>query len=171
MVFSPLSIQVALSLLAAGAKGPTLDQLLSFLKSKSNDQLSSWYSKLVSVVFADGSPKGGPRLSSANGVWVDKSLPLKPSFKHVVDNVYKATTNHVDFQTKADRVVAEVNLWAEKETNGLIQEVVSPGLVNALTRFILANALYFKGACWKPDGPNTPTMEDLRLTTSATPTP
>ncbi|KAK8580954.1 hypothetical protein V6N13_144010 [Hibiscus sabdariffa] len=118
LVFSPLSIQVALSLLAAGAKGPTLDQLLSFLESKSNDQLSSLYSKLVSVVFADGSPAGGPCLSSANGVWVDKSLPLKPSFEHVMDNVYKADTNHVDFQTEAVQVAKEVTLWAEKETNG-----------------------------------------------------
>ncbi|KAK8585055.1 hypothetical protein V6N13_138994 [Hibiscus sabdariffa] len=148
LVFSPLSIQVALSLLAAGAKGPTLHQLLSFLESKSNDQLCSLYSKLVSVVFADGSPAGGPCLSSANGVWVDKSLPLKPSFKNVMDNVYKAATNHVDFQTEADQVVAEVNLWAEKETNGLIERVLSPGSVGASTRLILANALYFKGA-WK----------------------
>ncbi|KAA3488884.1 serpin-ZX [Gossypium australe] len=133
LVFSPLSIHVVLSLIAAGAKGPTLDQLLSFLKSKSNDQLSSFSSELVSVVFADGSPAGGPRLSFANGVWLDQSLPLKPSFKQVVDNVYKAASKLVDFQNK-------------KETNGLIKEVLPPGSVDASTRLIFANALYFKGA-------------------------
>uniref|UniRef100_A0A2N9IA73 Serpin domain-containing protein n=1 Tax=Fagus sylvatica TaxID=28930 RepID=A0A2N9IA73_FAGSY len=90
LVFSPLSIHVVLSLIAAGSKGPTLDQLLSFLNSKSNDQLNSLASQLVAVVFADGSPSGGPRLSFANGVWLDKSLSLKPSFKQVVDTVYKA---------------------------------------------------------------------------------
>lgn len=100
LVFSPLSIHVVLSLIATGAKGPTLDQLLSFLKSKSNDQLSSFSSELVSVVFADGSPAGGPRLSFANGVWLDQSLPLKPSFKQVVDNFYKAAAKLVDFQNK-----------------------------------------------------------------------
>ncbi|KAK8580953.1 hypothetical protein V6N13_144009 [Hibiscus sabdariffa] len=145
-VFSPLSIHVVLSLIAAGSKGPTLDQLLSFLKSKSNDQLSSFSSELVSVVFANGSPAGGPRLSFANGVWLDKSLPLKPSFKQVVDNVYKAASNLVDFQTKAVQVAEEVNLWAEKETGSLIKEVLPPGSVDASTRLIFANALYFKGA-------------------------
>jgi len=32
IVFSPLSIQIALSLIVAGSSGPTLDQLLGFLK-------------------------------------------------------------------------------------------------------------------------------------------
>ncbi|RHN70175.1 putative Serpin family protein [Medicago truncatula] len=41
-----------------------------------------------------------------------------------------------------------VNLWAEKETNGLINEFLYRGSVNKLTRLIFANALYFKGA-WK----------------------
>lgn len=41
LVFSPLSIQVLLSLIAAGSKGPTLEQLLTFLKSKSSDELTS----------------------------------------------------------------------------------------------------------------------------------
>ncbi|MBA0775250.1 hypothetical protein Gotri_010406 [Gossypium trilobum] len=146
LLFSPLSIHVVLSLIAAGAKGPTLDQLLSFLKFKSNDQLSSFSSELVSVVFADGSPAGGPRLSFANGVWLDRSLPLKPSFEQVVDNVYNAASKLVDFQNKAVQVAGEVNMWAEKETNGLIKEVLPPGSVDASTRLIFANALYFKGA-------------------------
>ncbi|KAK6278185.1 hypothetical protein POUND7_018508 [Theobroma cacao] len=146
LAFSPLSIHVVLSMIAAGSTGPTLDQLLSFLKSASNDHLGSFSSELVSVVFADGSAAGGPRLSFANGVWIDKSLPLKPSFKQVVDNVYKAASNEVDFQTKAVQVAGEVNLWAEKETSGLIKQLLPPGSVDGSTRLIFANALYFKGA-------------------------
>lgn len=40
----------------------------------------------------------------------------------------------------------EVNSWAEKETNGLIKELLPSGSVDSSTRLILANALYFKGA-------------------------
>ena len=39
----------------------------------------------------------------------------------------------------------EVNLWAEKETNGLIKEILPQGSIHNLTRLIFANALYFKG--------------------------
>lgn len=47
---------------------------------------------------------------------------------------------------KAAEVTSEANSWAEKETNGLIKEVLPPGAVDATTRLIFANALYFKGA-------------------------
>ncbi|XP_030950365.1 serpin-ZX [Quercus lobata] len=146
LVFSPLSIHVVLSLVAAGSKGSTLDQFLSFLKSKSVDHINSFASQYVAVVFADASPSGGPRLSFANGVWLDKSFSLKPSFKQVVDTNYKAALDQVDFQTKAAEVTSTVNSWAEKETSGLIKEVLPSGSVDSTTRLIFANALYFKGA-------------------------
>jgi serpin B len=100
LVFSPLSIQTLLSLVAAGAKGSTLDQLLSFLRAESIDQLNAFASQLVPLVLADGSPRGGPRLSFANGIWLDKSASLRPSFKQVVDTVYMASLAQVDFRTK-----------------------------------------------------------------------
>ncbi|RHN65796.1 putative Serpin family protein [Medicago truncatula] len=47
---------------------------------------------------------------------------------------------------EAIEVTKEVNLWAEKETNGLIKELLPLRSVDRLTRLIFANALYFKGA-------------------------
>ncbi|XP_042495401.1 serpin-ZX-like [Macadamia integrifolia] len=146
LVFSPVSIHVVLSLIAAGSKGPTLDQMLSFLKSKGNGDLNSFAQVIVSLILADGSESGGPRLSFASGVWIDKSLPLKPSFKEIVDNAYRAASMEADFQTKAVEVVNEVNSWAEKETSGLIKEVLPTGSVDSSSRLIFANAFYFKGA-------------------------
>jgi serpin B len=43
-----------------------------------------------------------------------------------------------------------VNSWSEKQTKGLIRDVLSPGSVDSLTRLIFANALYFKGAWDQP---------------------
>ncbi|XP_068480716.1 serpin-ZX [Phaseolus vulgaris] len=145
-VYSPLSLHVVLSIIAAGSKGPTLDQLLSFLRSKSTDYLNSFASQLVTVVLSDASPAGGPRLSFADGVWVEQTLSLLPSFKHVVNSDYKANLASVDFQTKAVEVASEVNSWAAKETNGLVKELLPAGSVDSTTRLIFANALYFKGA-------------------------
>ncbi|CAI0465340.1 unnamed protein product [Linum tenue] len=145
-VLSPVSIDVVLSLIAAGSKGPTQDQLLSYLKTKSVEHLNAFSSELVSVVFSDGSGAGGPNLAFANGVWVDKSISLRPFFEHVVDNVYKAASDQVDFQTKAAEVAKGVNAWAEKQTKGVIKEVLPSGAVDNTTRLVFANALYFKGA-------------------------
>ncbi|KAG6598397.1 Serpin-ZX, partial [Cucurbita argyrosperma subsp. sororia] len=145
VVISPLSIYVLLSLVAAGSKGPTLDQLLSFLKSNSIDNLNAFASYIIDKVFADGSSRGGPRLAFVNGVWINQSLSLKPSFQQVVDKYYKAMLRQVDFQ-QANEVISEVNSWVEKNTYGLIKEILPPGSVSSSTQLILANALYFKGA-------------------------
>ncbi|XP_031484554.1 serpin-ZXA-like [Nymphaea colorata] len=148
LVFSPLTLHIALSMVAAGSKGRTGDQILSFLRARTNEELNSLSAQIVSLILADGSTLGGPTLSSANGVWVDESMPLKPAFAEIVKGVYGAEAKAVDFQTKAIEVENEVNSWAEGQTNGLIKELLPSGSVNNLTRLILANALYFKGA-WK----------------------
>ncbi|KAK6792825.1 hypothetical protein RDI58_011906 [Solanum bulbocastanum] len=163
MVFSPLSIQIVLGLIASGSSGATLDQLLSFLKFNSVEELNSLYARVIADVLADGSPMGGPRLSVANGAWIDQTLLFKHSFKQVMDNVYKAAAASVDIRYKLysvnrllilctlfvimpNEVAAEVNEWAEEKTNGLIKQILPPDVVTGGTQLILANALYFKGA-------------------------
>lgn len=126
-------------MLAAGStKGPNLDQMLSFLKSSSIDELNDHASTLIPLVFADGSQNGGLRLSLANGIWLDKSVLVKPCFKQVMDTAYKATLHNVDFKTNPH----EVNSWAKKQTNGLVNEILPLGLVHSKTRLILSNAVY-----------------------------
>nr|ABN06160.1 Proteinase inhibitor I4, serpin [Medicago truncatula] len=56
-----------------------------------------------------------------------------------------------DLRTKyADEVREEVNLWAEKETKGLIKNLLPHRSVDSLTSLIFANALYFKGVWQRP---------------------
>ncbi|XP_031108851.1 serpin-ZX-like [Ipomoea triloba] len=148
LVFSPLSINVILSLIAVGSDSPTRDQLLAFLKSDSTDDLNTFYSQIVGYILVDGSLTGGPSLSVANGLWMDRTLPIKPSFKHVVDTVYKAASESVDFRHKASQVVDEVNLWVEKKTKSRINHILPPSAVNNRTRLLFTSALYFNGA-WR----------------------
>jgi len=84
VVFSPLSLNTVLSMIATGSEGPTQKQLLSFLQSESPGDLKSLCSRLVSSVLSDRAPAGGPCLSYTNGVWVEQSLPLQPSFKQLM---------------------------------------------------------------------------------------
>ncbi|KAL7155143.1 hypothetical protein ABFS83_03G055100 [Erythranthe nasuta] len=136
-VISPLSIQILLGMFANGSNGPTRDQLLGFLKSKSTQELNSLLSEILTRVFAD-----------ANSVWVDRSLTLKPAFREIVHNAYVAASVHVDFQTKGDEARNKVNRWGEEETNGIIKEILPPGTVTPDTRLIFTNAMCFKGV-WK----------------------
>ncbi|CAH8305805.1 unnamed protein product [Eruca vesicaria subsp. sativa] len=151
LVFSPTSINVLLSIIAAGSSSVTREHILSFLNSPSTDHLNTILSEIVSVALRDSdddSKSSDLRLSVANGVWIDKSLSLKPSFKELLENSYKATCSEVDFYNKPVEVIDEVNTWAEVHTNGVINKILSRDAVEDIreSTLILANAVYFKGA-------------------------
>jgi len=100
VVFSLLSLNTVLSMITTGSEGRAQQQLLSFLQSESTGDLKSLCSQLVSSVLSDGDPAGGPCLSYVNGVWVERSLPLQPSFRQLMSTDFKATLAQVDFVNK-----------------------------------------------------------------------
>ncbi|WOG81756.1 hypothetical protein DCAR_0100907 [Daucus carota subsp. sativus] len=156
VVFSPISIQVILGMIAGGASGQTLDQLLWFLKASSIEEVHYIYSHIVHLVFANGSLPDGPNLSIANFVWLEQTLSLRPSFKQVLDT-YKASCQRVDFKNKAEEVRNLVNSWVETVTNNLVKQILPPNSVGRDTKLILANALYYKGT-WSSEFDASRTM-------------
>lgn len=103
IVFSPLSFHTMLSLIACGSTGCTLDQLLSFLGSKSSNDLNSLSPRLITVFGSPSSINGETvdyTLSFVNSIWVDKRFPLKPSFEYIAKDIYKAEAKEIDFLTK-----------------------------------------------------------------------
>lgn len=104
-LFSPLSIHAVLSMVAAGASGRTLKQILSLLKSESTHDLNSAASQLLRLISSEGTlEKEKPLLAMVNGIWVDKSFSLTPSFKETMNTIFRAEAKEVDFQTKVTYV-------------------------------------------------------------------
>ncbi|KAJ3697388.1 hypothetical protein LUZ61_001093 [Rhynchospora tenuis] len=163
-VFSPLSFHSALSLVAAGAEGRTLNQLHNFLcpgsdPTSARTNLVDVYSKVTFSSLSDGSKLGGPSLACANGVWYDESFKLKQLFKTTVSTVYKADIQSVDFRTKATCAVRRVNSWVENVTKGLIKDLLPPSSVNQSTVLALCNAIHFKGT-WAQKFDQSRTIKD-----------
>ncbi|KAH7849744.1 hypothetical protein Vadar_022360 [Vaccinium darrowii] len=152
IVSSPLSINAVLNMVAAGTTGHTLKNILDFLGSKNIDEINSKSRKMMAVAAGCGDGGSfenvgdGPILTVVNGVWVDERFPLVPKFKEeVLKGIFKCEANNVDFRTKANQVVDEINSWANIASRGLIKDILSPGSISRETTLILANALYFKG--------------------------
>lgn len=131
-VYSPLSIHIVLSMIAASETDLSLDQFLSVLKSKSTDHLNSLAFNLVTAVLAEGSASGGPCLNFANGLWIHESYPLEKSHQQVVCNSYNASLKQVKLGTSSEEVRVEVNSWVKEQTRGLIPEILTPGSVKGI---------------------------------------
>ncbi|KAK3129236.1 hypothetical protein QOZ80_6BG0474300 [Eleusine coracana subsp. coracana] len=146
VIFSPLSIYSALSLIAAGAGGDTLDELLSNLGVASREDLAEFVGGVAERVLADGSASGRPHVSFACGVFHDKTRTLKPAYREAAVESYRAEAHAVDSVGQPSAAVKEINVWAAHTTKGLITNVLSPSSLNPDTRLVVANAIYFKGS-------------------------
>ncbi len=99
LVLSPLSIGLALAMVAAGATGATLEQMASCLKLPTGNPMHKFAAHLKDVLTADAN-KHGLQLSCANRIWVDSGVRLQPQFQQLLHDTYGAQAASVDFRHK-----------------------------------------------------------------------
>jgi serpin B len=63
----------------------------------------------------------------------------------LVKKYYGVTITPVDYVGAADAATRSINRWVEEKTQNKIKNLIQPGLLDALTRLVLTNAIYFKG--------------------------
>jgi serpin B len=78
-------------------------------------------------------------LKIANAIFVDNNITIKNDFAQTFMDYYRGSSIQVDFLSPA--AVVEVNDWAAKNTNGMIQNVIQE--FDPSTLAVLANAIYF----------------------------
>ncbi|CAM0903728.1 unnamed protein product [Alopecurus aequalis] len=150
LVFSPLSIYAALALLAAGARGATLDEILRVVGARSRGELKEFVSRVAGDALKDQSDSDGPRIAFACGIWSELTCPLKPAFREAAVGTYKAEASSVDFINTPEVARDQINEWVAHATSNLIRSVFGPGSITPLTRVVLGNAVYFKGKWVEP---------------------
>lgn len=150
LFFSPYSISTCLAMVYAGARGDTEREMAQVLRfSKDRQQLHSSFGELQRQLNEVEKQKA-IQLSVANGLWAQAGHPFLPAFLNVAKGEYEASINQVDFQTGAEAARGEVNRWVAQKTKDKIQNILPPGSVTDVTRLVLANAIYFKGAWARP---------------------
>ncbi|CAN6371466.1 unnamed protein product [Urochloa humidicola] len=151
LVFSPLSINVALALMSTAAAGDTLAEILRVAGAPSREALAAFVrDTVIDRVLADQSSIGGPSISFACGAWTDKRWPLRPSYVNAVVGTFKGNSWAVDFLHEPTESRKQINAWVAKATRNLITEVLDPKDKNPLTVHVIANAIYFEGEWHNP---------------------
>ncbi len=145
LFFSPYSISVALSMVCAGTRGETRDQIAKATHSKSYRECLPPAVELLNRDMAGSNPKGNGELRVANGLWLQKGFDFNQDYLKAAEETYGAHPSVLDFEANPESARSEINKWVAQQTRDKIQDLMTKGSIDRLTRFVLANAIYFKG--------------------------
>ncbi len=150
LFFSPCSISTCLSMTWAGARGSTASQMAHALHLDGNPALvHSQFAELQKQLNAIQEKKK-VALNIANGLWAQQDRHFLPAYFKIARDDYGAQVHQADFRTAAEPTRLEINNWVSIMTSDRIKDLIPPDAVNADTRLVLVNAIYFKGRWSEP---------------------
>jgi serpin B len=88
----------------------------------------------------------------ANAIWVDQGIFLLTDFRYAIEEQFKAKLSSIDFLAK-ENALSTINNWVAEKTQGKIPAILTSNDINALTRLVLTNAVYFQGTWTSPFNP------------------
>ncbi len=164
LIYSPFSIYQALLMTYAGAEGETAQQMMDVLGVTDNNEIHNVMNALKLTLQAEPAYtiEGMQPLifNIANALWVQKDFHFEQTFLDKLMANYAAGLALVDFN-KPDEARDLINHWVEVRTNEKIKELIPTGMLNEMTRLVLTNAVYFKGAWTNRFDPARNTQEEF----------
>jgi serpin B len=143
--YSPYSISTALFMTAAGARKNTEKQMLDVLHQTNNSL--EYHKKFGETILKVGNKKN-VELQIANSIWPQKGYNLKKEFINLLKTAYKSQIIECDFAKSPNEEAKKINKWVEDKTKDKIKDIIRPDAIDASTKLVLANAIYFFGE-WK----------------------
>ncbi|MCL4753611.1 MAG: serpin family protein [Myxococcales bacterium] len=145
LIYSPLSISVALTMTYAGARGETAEEMAKVLHlGRDATETHAGYAKLIQKLGSEPL-RGAPEVRLANRLWPQKGMELVPEFAEVTRLHYRAPLEQLDFQSQPEASRQRINSWVEHETKERIAELLPKGSIHEEVRLVLTNAVYFHG--------------------------
>lgn len=138
--FSPASIVSALAMAYLGARGSTAAEMKQVLSlPEERDRLTAGFRAWLDLLLQ----KTETTISMANGIWAHQRAELDSEYENDLTEYFSAEVDEVS--TFDDSVRDDINQWVEQLTDGMIRELIKPGVLNEDTSVVLVNAIYFKG--------------------------
>lgn len=158
LFYSPYSLSSALAMTYAGARGATAQQMAQVLRFQlPADRLHPAFNSLDTQLAkrgqgAQGKDGKGFRLRNVNALWGQNGYTFLPAFLDTLAQNYGAGLRLLDFQ-KTEEARQTINAWVERQTEDRIKDLIALGALDAATRLVLTNAIYFNAAWASPFEP------------------
>lgn len=163
--FSPVSIDQAMAMVYAGARGETAQQMADVLHfTLPQDRLHPAINALDLALASRGQGAQGKdgkpfRLHVVNAAWGQEGYLFLPEYLDVLAENYGAGMNIVDFAGHTEQARTTINAWVADQTEDKIPELIPQGVLDSMTRLVLTNAIYFNAA-WKYEFEHEMTWDD-----------
>ena len=141
--FSPWSMESALAMTYEGAREKTAEEMAATLHLQKDD--AARRSAFASLYEQFNQKDPGYALSTANALWVQKDYQFLKEYLDTIETYYHGKASNVDYITATEEARKTINTWVEANTNNKIKDLIQPGILDADTRLVLTNAVYFKG--------------------------
>lgn len=150
LFFSPYSINTALLMTYIGARENTAQQMRDVLHIRADDpllnQLVNDYTQLILANNnADKTEYNPERIFTvSNNLWIQQDFALLPTYPQTLTEFYNAQIVPLNFRNDPQGSRQQINDTVAEQTRQRIQDLIPDGIINADTRLILTNAIYFK---------------------------
>ncbi|XP_015233741.1 PREDICTED: neuroserpin isoform X1 [Cyprinodon variegatus] len=146
IIFSPLSVAVALGMVELGAGGASLEEIREAVGF--NHMLPGLeFSLLQNLTEALSDDDAHYVIRFANALFLQEGISFNPEFLHLMKKYFRAEVENVDF-SESSAVADRINNWVENHTERKIRSLLSAEDFSSITRLTLVNAVYFRGS-WK----------------------
>jgi serine protease inhibitor len=153
LFFSPYSIYSALGMTYEGAEGQTKEEMKTVFGFPNNIRPN------FAAIYNDiNTGNNAYVLRTGNALWVQQDYPLLEEYLSAVEKYYGGKAANVDFINEAEKSRLTINSFIEEQTNDKIKELLPQGSIDAMTRLVLTNAIYFKGT-WEFEFKKSETRE------------
>jgi serpin B len=146
---SPYSVSTALGMTYAGAAGQTAAEMKKTLQltleNKEAHQAMGTLRQNISC-----RPDVKYELVTANALWGQDGYAFNPDYLKNLDTFYASPLRVVDFKAAVEQARTDINAWVAQETQNKILDLIPEGKLDASTRLVLTNAIYYKGAWVHP---------------------
>ncbi|XP_041120024.1 neuroserpin-like [Polyodon spathula] len=146
IIYSPLSIAVAVGMVELGARGSTLKeirQVMGYGNLKGGDEFLLLRNLTQSLVVDESQYV----VKLANSLFLQNGVHFNENFVHMMKKYFHAEIETVDFSQCA-AVADHINKWVENQTENKIHNLLSASDFSSVSRLALINAVYFRGN-WK----------------------
>jgi serpin B len=146
LLLSPYGIGQLVDMVYAGAKGDTAAEIAGVLHqtapAKANDAHPD--ANLAAIKHTTEEQPEDVTFHVANALWVAQNVKLNPDFSKTIQQDFKGTAQRVDF-SDPQASANTINRWTRKNTDGTIDSIVDANMFSPIPRFVLTDAVYFKG--------------------------